>query len=193
MNLQNEIDAWKAGQREWRDASPNATPFYLIGNHEQRHIRYLWRNPEYAELNVIQLPSLLGFEELDIPWEGEDKHRELDIDKRLLITHGNVVRKYSAYTAKAAVEAERYARSVMIGHTHRGGTHYTSNRDGVVQGIECFCLCRTDPEYMSNPDWQQGLVVAEITKEKLNIEPILFTRSGDKLKAVWRGKEYESK
>ena len=192
MNLQNEIDEWQKGQREWKDASPNAAPFFLIGNHEDRLRRYLWKNPELVDLNGLQLPNLLNFTSLGISWGGEDRHREIDLMGKLLITHGGIVRQHSAYTARAVVEREKYARSVMIGHTHRGGVHYASTRDGVVQGIECFCLCRTDPEYMLNPNWQQGLVVAEITKANLNIEPILFTRSGEGLKAAWRGKEYIS-
>lgn len=192
VTLQQEIELWKSGQREWKDASPDAKIFYLIGNHEDRLRRWIWEHPEFAELEALELYNLLGFASLGIPWnkeKGEEGHKELDLGC-LLLEHGRFVRKYSAYTAKAHAEEGFYARSVLHGHTHRGGTYMVQTRDRVVQSQECFCLCRLDPEYTRNPNWQQGLVLVEIENNTPFIEAIPFHRIGGKVTARWRGKEY---
>ncbi len=188
--LQKEIDAWKAGQREWRSAAPNAKSFYLTSNHDDRLHKYLWRHPEISDLEVLKLPALLGLESLGSIWEwekGENANQELCI-YNLVVKHGKFVRKGSGMSARAELENERYARSTLTGHTHRGGSHFATTRDGIIQGHECFCLCRLDPEYVQHPDWQQGIVLATISPESVTVENIPFT--GRKLKAVWRGQEY---
>ena len=112
-------------------------------------------------------------------------------NNKLIITHGSTVRKFSAYTARAEAEKIRYSMSVMTGHTHRGGRFFTTTRAGIIQAVECFCLCSLAPEYMCNPDWQQGLVLAEVDEDMLSIEMIPFHQVGGKLVARWRGKEYQ--
>lgn len=191
--LQREIDMWMAGQREWNDAAPDAYKFFLVGNHEARLARYLYRHPELFDLEALRLPNLLRLKELDIAWEWEKKdaaNLEISFYGRLLIRHGEVVRKHSAYTAKAELEREFYAISTMTGHTHRGGSHFVTTRAGLRQAHECFCLCRLDPPYLQNPNWQQGIVLAEVSPEGLSVEPIPFYERGGKLTANWRGKTY---
>lgn len=191
--LQYEINCWMAGQREWRDAAPNARAFFLIGNHEDRLRRYLWRHPELFDLDVLRLPSLLRMAELDIVWEkekGERANQELALYNRLTVRHGEQVRKYPAYSAKAELESEMFAISLLTGHTHRGGSYYARTRTGLVQAHECFCLCDLNPEYVRNPNWQQGIVLAEVSPNHLAVEAIPFHRRLGKVTAYWRGKEY---
>lgn len=191
--LQDEIDAWQAGQREWRDAAPKATPFYLLGNHEDRLRRYLWNHPELYGLEALTIPNLLNFPSLGIEWKGESFHEELDLDS-VVVKHGSLVRKHSAYTARGELENEFYSISVMTGHTHRGGTHYARTRRGPVTAVECFCLCGLNPEYVKSPNWQHGIVLATIQNHipLPSIESIPFYPAGNKIAAVWRGKEYIS-
>lgn len=192
VTLQREIELWQRGQREWRSAAPGAKAFYMIGNHEDRLRKWLWRHPEVADLEVLKLPYLLGLASLGIHWEhdkGEQANLELQLWS-LVIKHGSIVRSGSGYSARAELEKEKYAVSTMTGHTHRGGTAFVRTRYGNVIGQECFCLCRLDPEYVQHPDWQQGLVVATVTPDSLSIEPIPFFRKNGKVKAHWRGKEY---
>lgn len=148
----------------------------------------MWRKaPELAFLDALQLESVLKFQDLKILPASEG---ELVFGDQLVIRHGSVVRKGSAYTAKAELEKEFYSISVMTGHTHRGGVHYATTRTGTVQAHECFCLCDLEPEYMQHPNWQQGIVLAEVRKDQLHIEPVPFFRSGGKIRANWRGKQY---
>ena len=192
--LQREIDEWKKGEREWKDASPKAHIFFLVGNHEDRLRKYLWKNPGLYDLRVLALPSVLELEKQGIYWEkekGELANLELVLHDRLVVKHGDLIRKYSAYTAKGELENEQYAISTLTGHSHRGGTHYATGRNGVVMAQEGFCLCSTKPEYIrGTPNWQQGIVLAEVTPNSLVMEPVPFYRCRGKVKATWRGKEY---
>ena len=114
------------------------------------------------------------------------------MDSSLVIKHGTLVRKNSAYAAYAELEREMFSISVMTGHTHRGGTSYITSRRGVVVGHECFCLCDLEPDYISNPNWQQGLVLATVDGGLPSIEAIPFYKYKRKTRAIWRGKEYTS-
>lgn len=186
--LQLEINAWKTGQREWRDASPNAKPFFLTGNHEDRLRKYLWKHPELADLEVLRLENILDFAGLGI----EEGGSELMLYDNLVIRHGDHVRKYSGYSAKAELEREFFSRSILTGHTHRGGSHFATARGKVIEAHECFCLCSLEPEYVEHPNWQNGIVLAEVDKNHLWVDPILFHNYKGKVIAHWRGKEYKA-
>jgi hypothetical protein len=45
---------------------------------------------------------------------------------------------------------------------------------------------------MQHPNWQQGIVLAEVVDGIVSIEPILIRISDAGRVAVWRGKEYRS-
>jgi len=189
FGLQGEIDLFKKAQREWRDAAPNAKRVYLIGNHEDRLRRYLWRHPELDSLEALELPELLGLKELGISYdEGIDANLEIPIQNGL-IRHGSLVRSSSAYTAKGEMDRLRYSTNLLTGHTHRGGSFYARTRDGFVQGHECFCLCSLNPAYVQYPDWQQGLVLVE-TEPFFQIEAIPFQTIRRRKATFWRGKQY---
>ena len=189
-HLQQEINLWRAGQREWIDAAPNAEAKFIIGNHEDRLRRYLWKHPELTGLDALKLANLLGLQDLGI--EMADKSGLEVLAGDLVIKHGSFVRKNSGYAAYAELEREKFSISVLTGHTHRGGTTYTTSRKGVVVAHECFCLCDLEPDYISNPNWQQGIVLATVGSGLPSIEAIPFYTYKRKLRAVWRGKEYIS-
>lgn len=188
--LQHEIDQWIAAQKQWRDATPNAVIYHIPGNHEDRLRRWLWRNPEVHGLRALELGRLLELDELGITEAVDD---EVIFENKLIVKHGNKVSQKSAYTAQAELVGEHFKISTLTGHTHRGGTSYSTSRGETVIGVECFCLCRLDPDYLKNPDWQQGLTIAEVTPDYLSIEPIPFFRLHGKVRAIWRGKEFISK
>ena len=147
------------------------------------------------DLRALQLPALLELSALGIGWEhdkGENANYELVVGNRLLITHGEIARKFSAYTAKAQMERENYQISVMSGHTHRGGSYFTQSRGVMTQAHECFCLCQLNPGYVRNPNWQQGIALATVTTKTLTVEMIPFFQIRNKTYAQWRDKEYIS-
>ena len=193
VSLQDEIDAWKAGQRQWHDAASDARKVYLPGNHEDRLRRYLWRHPEIASLEAMKLDIILGFGSLGIDWRDTglpyDQY-ELIVDNALVIRHGKYVRKNSAFSAKAEMEHEKFSISGITGHTHRGASYYARTRNGVVEWHEAFCLCQLDPEYARNPDWQHGIALAEVIDGTPVIEMVRFNGEGKNKCAYFRGKEY---
>lgn len=195
--LQTEIDAWAAGQREWISAASSSAFFYIPGNHEDRLEKYLWRHPELHGLNALALPNLLGLDGLGVLHQGFEHGeirytgRELEIARVLVVRHGTVARKHSGYTAKAELENEFYSRSTLTGHNHRGGSHYATTRDGLVQGHESFCLCSLEPEYVEGlPNWQHGIVLATVTQGVIGVELVPFSRIEGKTAAIWRGELY---
>jgi predicted phosphodiesterase len=185
--LQDEINSWKATQRKWIDAAPDAKRHYITGNHEDRLEKYIWDHPELHGLDALLLHSLLGFDELGLD-EVED---EIVYGNKLVIKHGTVVRKHSAYTARGELEGEMYAISTLTGHTHRGGTHMATSRFGMVQAVEGFCLCDLNPPYIKGkPNWQQGIVLATVSDFGVHFEPIPFFKKRGKTLALWRGKQH---
>ena len=195
-NIDEEVDSWVSWQSAWLDATPNAMPVFILGNHELRLQRYLAPHPEIAELRALQIPNFLRLDEVNVVCDSsrhEMANREFQIH-RLVIKHGSIVRKYSGYTAKGELEKEFYQINTLTGHTHRGGVHYATTRMGVVQGVEGFCLCDLHPPYIDKPNWQQGIVLAEAFEDgDVVFEPILFRRRIGEIYARWRGKEYRMK
>ena len=187
-SIQDEIRAWSRGQREWADASPGAERRYIVGNHEHRLARYLKRHPEFFDLEALKLENLLDLGELGYENGVED---EVIFGDTLVVKHGSVVRKSSAYTARGELEKEKYAISTMSGHTHRGGTHFAATRTGVKQAHECMCLCETNVDYVKRPDWQQGIALATIKNGILSVEQVLIHSLNGKRVSHWRDKEYE--
>jgi hypothetical protein len=45
---------------------------------------------------------------------------------------------------------------------------------------------------LHNPNWQQGIALAEVSQAALLVEPIPFSTVNGKLTAIWRGKQYVS-
>ena len=193
VSLQDEIDAWKAGQREWKSAAPNARRVYLPGNHEDRLRRYLWRHPELSSLEAMKLDVILGFGSLGIDWKDTglsyDQY-EFVVEGSLVIRHGKYVRKNSAYSARAEIEHEKFSISGISGHTHRGASYYARTRRGVVEWHEGFCLCQLEPEYAHHPDWQHGIALATVIDGLPIIEMVRFDGDANRKRAYFRGKEY---
>jgi hypothetical protein len=193
--LQQEIDEWKAGAREWISAAPNATRAFIPGNHEDRMRRYIWRHPEMSGLDVLQLSNLLGLPNMDILYDeahiGENYGQsEIEVGP-LVIKHGTIVRKNSAYSARGELEKEFHnVDTLFTGHTHRGGAHMVQSRTGIKRAFECFCLCDLNPAYVNRPDWHQGLVLATIYGTIVQVEPIPFFELNGIKHAYWRDRDY---
>jgi hypothetical protein len=191
--IYEEVTFWFEGQREWGEAAPNATRYYLLGNHELRYEKFMWRLPELILFPEFALPKVLGLDDLEIIWNDNGRiNTELQINDAVVLKHGKYVRKESAYSARAEVDGERYAVSTMTGHTHRGGVYYSSGRAGVTIGVESFCLCDLEPEYIEHPNWENGIVLAEVRGDDLSVEPVLIHGEGNQTSAIWRGKEYRT-
>lgn len=161
-----------------------STVIFHIGNHEIRLQKYLFNNaPELAEL--ISFNDLVN-NKLDTKIEfaemiGRDCMK-LYFDDKLLVGHFNRVSRYSAYTAKLLVED--YKVNVVQAHTHRLGMYFTTGVKETFMGIEGGCLCDVHPQYVANPNWQSGFLMA---RDHQNIE-IIHINNGE---ALYHGKMYK--
>lgn len=131
---------------------------WLGGNHEGRVQRYLWKNAGDLALDPNKVfkdifrPDRYGFNYH--PYGHVIRLGSLDI------THGSVVRQHSGWSGKA--HFDKRGSSVLIGHTHRLGTYYKTNARGIHAAYENGCMCSLKPEYVQDPDWQQGFAVVKV-------------------------------
>jgi hypothetical protein len=195
FTLQDEIFQWQRMEQAWNEACPNAGAKYILGNHEIRLRKYIWNQaPELASLEGLDFANILALDALGIEYEdfnNESNNQEITVGC-LAIKHGSAARKHSGWSVKSELENEFYAVNILSGHCHRGAQVYVTSRRGVVKGVEGFCLCDLHPSYVAgrNPNWQQGIVLAEVSDETVDFELIPFERVRGSLRAIWRGNEY---
>ncbi len=151
-SLQDELDAVYGYMKDLRKRCPNAKITMLRANHTDRLKKYLWSDaPALSKLRCLEIPSIMRLSELNIDYKPFISRRGVHLSK-----HGDIIRKYSSYTAHW--EFEREGMSGMSGHTHRLGKFYHTVRGGKYQWMECGCLCSLEPEYFEGiPDWQYGI------------------------------------
>lgn len=155
FTLRADLDQGRRWLVRIRDAAPDAEIVYLEGNHEHRLVKYLWRvAPQIAVLRGISVPEQLGLEELRIRYvPGGIVDTPVGVVK-----HGNQTNRFGGYSARN--ELSKNIATGVSGHTHRLGHHYRRSRSmGMLDWMECGCLCQLDAEYGEGQtlDWQHGL------------------------------------
>ncbi len=165
--LQTDIDSTADMLGGFRKIVPNARIILELGNHEDRLRRYLWSGaPALATLDCLTIEGLYKLKENDI--ECVDYEQGVVINGILMVTHGDLIRAHSGYTAKGMMD--KHGGSGVHGHSHRLGSHYKRDRFGVWGWFENGCLCDLNPDYVTNPNWQQGFSVVEFSKERFWVQ-----------------------
>lgn len=190
--IQDEIDAARAHLHHVGQVVPQARRVLLEGNHESRLEKAIWGMPgtasEIARLTAFRQamtwPSLLGLDQIGWEWVPTSHQTKTTILPGFVTKHGSVVRKWSGASAKG--EWERYGTTGISGHVHRLGTFYHRDHNGAHVWVEAGCTCSLDPEYVQDPNWQQGCVVLtwDDDGDRFNVEPV-YIQDG---RAVWRGR-----
>lgn len=180
FDLQTELDEGREFFGMLRRVH-GGTVRFLPGNHELRLHKYLNRNPELHGLDVLSLPTLLRVTEYGVDYY---EHEIEIVPGKLIAKHGDVVRKYAGYSAKAELERDGYGVSTITGHTHRLATIHSTYRGSTVVGIENGCLCDLEPEYVRNPNWQHGLSIVEVSDDVFNVTAVPFLGKGDQMRAI---------
>jgi len=184
MDLQEESDQAKIFFSSIRGVAPKANIVMTLGNHCNRLDKYLWLHPELRKMRMFQsISNLLDLEKFKI--KCLDRKDRL-IYNNIKLEHGDVVRKHSAYSAKA--QMEKRGMTGISGHTHRLGSHYLKNESGFYAWYENGCLCDLDPEYVDEPNWQQGFTVINHSRtgDRFDINQICITDG----KLSFMGKEF---
>ena len=145
------------------------------GNHERRFTKLIHTQaPALAGLRGVTFEDIFGLHDCKIKYRREGRFYG-----RLYVTHGSIVRKHSAYTAKA--HFDKYGVSVIHGHTHRGGSYMHTNLGGAYEAYENFCLCTFNMPYLdSPPDWQHGFSVVYVDNDgSVDIDQIRIRRDSN--------------
>lgn len=165
--LQQELDLTANLFERHRALVPNARMIFELGNHEDRLRRFLWSKSEalasLRELTVDKLYKLGGS-----GVECVDYEEGVLINGNFMVTHGDLIRAHSAYTAKGM--SDKHGGSGMHGHSHRMGSYYKRNRFGIYGWWENGCLCDLNPDYTTNPNWQQGFSLVHFKKGRFWVE-----------------------
>jgi predicted phosphodiesterase len=167
--LQEDIKATEAVFQRHDDMLPFTKKILLAGNHEDRLRRFLWsKAPALSGLDALELPELFHLKDYNIdfvPYE-----QGVLINNTFLVIHGDLISAHSSYTAKAMYD--KHGECGVCGHTHRGGSFYRRNRYGVYGWWENFCLCKLNPDYVTNPNWQQGFSLVHFVGRQFWMEQI---------------------
>ena len=171
--LQDDIDTARTKLHQWAQLAPQAERWLLEGNHEQRLTRLIWglqgAARELPKLRIFQQqmswPVLLGLDQIGWNFVPYDDQPRADILPRLLVKHGDVIRKYAGWTAKG--EWEKSGKSGISGHTHRAAIWCHKDYNGTARWIETGCTCKLEGTPGANsPDWQQAVTVIEWNEDK---------------------------
>ncbi len=134
--------------------------YYPIGNHESRLEKYIYEKaPEIISI-VDNFYELLKCKDMGI----QGCHKVI-FNNEFICKHGNLLGSKSGLSA--IKEIERSFTSGATGHTHRLAKFITRKAEKKFVWLETGCLCSMKPEYMLEPDWQQGFALVEFKKGKL--------------------------
>jgi hypothetical protein len=149
-NLQDEIDKVNEYMAKLRKVCPKSRIILLNSNHLNRLKKYLWRvAPALNSLRSLKIETLLELKKYNI------EYKDVFMFRGVLFKHGDLVRKFSSYTAKGEFEKESVSGS--SGHTHRLGAYFHTVRGGAHVWLESGCGCKLNPEYVTGiPNWQNG-------------------------------------
>jgi predicted phosphodiesterase len=188
--LQQEIDT---GYKLWKDikrASPKSELVMLEGNHEARLRAFLMKNPGVYSLDALKPKNLFKLDELKVKWIPQEETYK--INNSLVVIHGHnagggKLSQHSAYSAKNTLEKWGNVSGIM-GHGHRLGMSCKTLHDGsVVQWYEAGHLANPHPDYMKNPNWQQGFIIVRYTNNRFHIAAVPITN----YKMMVDGKMYQ--
>ncbi len=148
---------------------PNTRKILIKGNHEDRLRRFLWGNSEaLASLDCLTVEGLYKLKESGI--EHIEYEEGLLINGNFMVTHSDLIRAHSSYTAKGM--SDKHGGSGIHGHSHRMGSYYKRNRFGTYGWWENGCLCTLDPDWIQNPNWQQGFSLVHFKGGRFWVEQV---------------------
>ncbi len=130
-NLQKDLDSTVAMFTRQRELLPNTRMIQIDGNHEDRLRRNLWgNNPAMASLKSLTIEKLYELDKNEI--EHVDKDDGILFHGVLWVTHGDMVRAHSGFTAKGM--SDKHGGSGIMGHTHRLGATIRGTGLGFMDG-----------------------------------------------------------
>jgi hypothetical protein len=182
-DLDELLDLFERHQQMWPDAKRR----FLLGNHDARFEPYIEQYaPALADLRCLSYHTLFQTKRLGLELHPY-KERVSILPGVLEITHGDKVSKHSGQTAQKMLEM---GVSGVSGHVHRLGLAFKTTRVGTTVWAEGGCLCSLEPDYMVDPNWQQGFTTILVDRENrrfhMDLVPIINGR------IVYQGDVFEA-
>lgn len=193
-SFQKERNAWRKVGGQIIQAAGGVPAQLEQGNHEFRYMRgFLWQMPQFRDYQGLSWGDILYCAELGVEWvPGSEIWLA---NKNFLVTHGKIVRKHSAYSAKA--EFDDRGVSGASGHTHRMGQYFVTRTgtNKVYSWTECGHLSKNPPHYQrpneGRGNWQQGFAIMGVSKQEFcTPELVPFWTRGSKYRARWHDSEF---
>ena len=160
VELDQEVEAGYSILADLRKEHPRARIIFIEGNHEFRVKSYLLKNaPRMYHHNWI--PERLKLKELKIEWVPVRMGAARFIDNYIVIDNIHI-----GHFDKALQGAGMSVRNLMMrrvgnfvqAHVHKGAVIFKRSIDKEITfGVETPALCRLDPFYSGECDWQQGI------------------------------------
>lgn len=142
-----------------RFGNPGAEIDWIDGNHEERFYKYLAINaPQVAGTEgMATIETLLKMPELGVSYHTAREY--VNLPHNVFVQHRFVVNPVGG--TSAANSMKKLGGSIIIGDTHRIGSTWKLDRNGLTCGYEIGCMCELDAEYMykSGANWQNGFMV----------------------------------
>lgn len=148
--------------------------YYVIGNHEQRLEKtILAKAPELASL-IEDVFSIFKLDEIGVKGVGT-----ITVNDNFVFKHGTLLGSKSGLSA--IKEMENAYLSGATGHTHRLAKYIARKAGRKFVWLETGCLCSMEPEYMLNPNWQQGFAMVQFENGKVKRAEVLEIENGEVL------------
>lgn len=167
--------------RRVRDAAPDATIYFLIGNHEYRLVSYLAdAAPRLAGLPELEFAEFLGIHEFEMSLVCTSSFLAPTAAARKLDKRDNWLKLFDCYVATHGTSCAKFAADVEMngafrmsgtsGHTHRPQI-ITSNSlgTGAISWMSTPMLAgfAVGKDYVSTPsNWNMGFGVVSINPKK---------------------------
>lgn len=173
-NPYEEITACQELLKRIKDSCPNSSIYYVIGNHETRLETYVLNNAPHLASLVEDVFSIIKTKDL-----GVTGCAEVIINDSFVCTHGKLLGSKAGLSA--IKEIEKHYMSGASGHTHRLAKFLTRKARRKFVWLETGCLCDLNPEYVQDPDWQQGFAIIQFENNKLKRAEVLEIENGEVL------------
>lgn len=173
-NPYEEITTCQELLEDLKDSCPNSDIYYVIGNHETRLETYVLNNAPHLASLVEDVFSIIKTKDI-----GVKGCAEVLINDSFVCTHGKLLGSKAGLSA--IKEIEKHYMSGASGHTHRLAKFLTRKARRKFVWLETGCLCDLNPEYIQDPDWQQGFAVIQFENAKLKRAEVLEIENGEVL------------
>lgn len=173
-NPYEEISECQELLKSIKEACPNSDIYYVIGNHETRLETYVLSNAPHLASLVEDVFTIIKTKDI-----GVIGCSEVLINDNFICTHGKLLGSKAGMSAMK--EIEKHYMSGASGHTHKLAKFLTRKARRKFVWLETGCLCDLNPEYVQDPDWQQGFAVIQFENGKLKRAEVVEIEDGEVL------------